>query len=39
MNMFSGLLFTGWLIRKAYKVQLSSDKLQFKLVEAVQNAD
>ena len=39
MNLFAGLLFTGWLIRKAYKVQLSSDKLQLKRVEAIQNAD
>jgi heme exporter protein C len=39
MNMFSGMLFMGWLIRKAYKVQMSSDQLQLKLVEAVQNAD
>jgi heme exporter protein C len=39
MNLFAGLLFTGWLIREAYKVQLSSDKLQLKRVEAIQNAD
>jgi heme exporter protein C len=39
MNIFAGILFTGWLMRKAYKVQLRNDELQLKRVEAIQNAD
>ncbi len=38
LNIFTGLLFTFWLLRKAYQVRMKSDELTQRLSEEVQVA-